>query len=304
MREHIDSFLNYLTAEKGYSENTTMAYRNDLSSLADFASSELGKKNIEISWANFNREAMLAYLLDLKERGYVATTVARKVAAARSFFNFLVAEGIIKTDPTENMSSPSVGKALPKPIPIDQVRLLLAQPAKLSTAEAKRDRAMLELLYASGLRISELVALNLGDVNTEGEYFVRCLGKGRKERLVPIYEQIAMTVKKYTEEDRPRLTHGKKTDALFLNARGERLTRQGFWQKLKEYAKSAGLGDRISPHTLRHSFATHMLSGGADLRSVQELLGHANVSTTQVYTHLTTEHVRRSYDKSHPRAND
>ena len=304
MREHVESFLNYLTVEKGYSENTTMAYRNDLNGLTDFASRELGKNNAEVSWSGFGREAMLGYLLDLKERGYVATTIARKVAAARSFFNFLVAEEIIRTDPTENMSSPSVGKALPKPIPIDQVRLLLEQPAKLATAEAKRDRAMLELLYASGLRISELVALNIGDVNTDGEYFVRCFGKGKKERLVPLYEQIAMTIKKYVEEDRPRLAHGKKNNALFLNARGERLTRQGFWQKLKEYAKSAGLGDQISPHTLRHSFATHMLSGGADLRSVQELLGHANVSTTQVYTHLTTEHVRRSYDKSHPRAND
>jgi integrase/recombinase XerD len=302
MREHVESFLNYLTAEKGYSENTTMAYRNDLNGLADFASRELGKKKTDISWPDFNREAMLGYLLDLKERGYVPTTVARKVAAARSFFNFLVSEGTIKSDPTENMSSPSVGKALPKPIPIDQVRLLLEQPAKLSTAEAKRDRVMLELLYASGLRISELVALNIGDVNTDGEFFVRCFGKGRKERLVPIYEQIAKAVKQYIEQDRPKLARNKKSDALFLNARGERLTRQGFWQKLKEYSKSAGLGDQISPHTLRHSFATHMLSGGADLRSVQELLGHANVSTTQVYTHLTTEHVRRSYDKSHPRA--
>lgn len=303
MREHVESFLNYLTVEKGYSENTTMAYRNDLNGLTDFAFRELGKKKTDASWTDFDREAMLGYLLDLKERGYVPTTIARKVAAARSFFNFLVSEGTIKSDPTENMSSPSVGKALPKPIPIDQVRLLLEQPAKLSTTEAKRDRVMLELLYASGLRISELVALNLGDVNTDGEFFVRCFGKGRKERLVPIYEQIAKTVKRYIEEDRPKLARNKKTDALFLNARGERLTRQGFWQKLKEYSKSAGLGDQISPHTLRHSFATHMLSGGADLRSVQELLGHANVSTTQVYTHLTTEHVRRSYDKSHPRAN-
>lgn len=304
MREQVESFLNYLTAEKGYSENTVMAYRNDLNGLADFAAREMAKKNTAASWANFDRQAMLSYLLDLKDRGYVATTVARKVAAARSFFSFLMAEGIIKTDPTENMSSPSIGKALPKPIPIEQVRLLLEQPSKLSTAEARRDRAMLELLYASGVRISELVALNIGDVNTDGEYFVRCFGKGRKERLVPIYEQIAMTIKKYIEEDRPRLAHDKKTNALFLNARGERLTRQGFWQKLKEYAKSAGLDNQISPHTLRHSFATHMLSGGADLRSVQELLGHANISTTQVYTHLTTDQVRRSYDKSHPRAND
>jgi len=299
MIEPIESFLNYLAVEKGYSEHTGAAYRNDLTGLADFA-----KRQDMVSWADFSRQNMLNYLLDLKERGYVATTVARKVAAARSFFGFLVSEGTIKANPTENMSSPSVGKALPKPIPINQVRLLLEQPAKLSSSEARRDRAMLELLYASGMRISELVALNLGDVNTAGDYFVRCFGKGRKERIIPLYEQIAMTVKQYVDEDRPKLAHGKKDDALFLNARGERLTRQGFWQKLKEYAKTAGLGDRISPHTLRHSFATHMLSGGADLRSVQELLGHANISTTQVYTHLTTEHVRRDYDKSHPRAND
>jgi integrase/recombinase XerD len=297
MKEAIVNFLNYLSVEKGYSENTIAAYRNDLTGMADFA-----KKQGLSSWAGFTRQNMLGYLLDLKERGYVATTVARKVAAGRSFFNFLVAEGIIKTDPTENMSSPSVGKALPKPIPISQVRLLLEQPAKLSTAEARRDKVMLELLYASGMRISELVALNPGDVNTEGDYFVRCFGKGRKERIIPLYQQIALAVKKYVDEDRPKLAHGKSETALFLNARGERLTRQGFWQKLKEYVKSAGLNSHISPHTLRHSFATHMLSGGADLRSVQELLGHANISTTQVYTHLTTEHVRRTYDKSHPRA--
>ena len=304
MREPIDSFLNYLAVEKGYSVHTISAYRNDLNGLVDFAESEVSKQGASISWANFNRQMMLSYLLNLKERGYVATTVARKVAAARSFFGFLVAEGIIKTDPTENMSSPSVGKSLPKPIPINQVRLLLEQPAKLSTAEAKRDSTMLELLYASGMRISEMVALNLGDVNMEGNYYVRCFGKGRKERIIPLYEQIALAVKKYIEEDRLKLAHNKKEEALFLNARGERLTRQGFWQKLKEYAKSAGLDAQISPHTLRHSFATHMLSGGADLRSVQELLGHANISTTQVYTHLTTEHVRRTYDKSHPRASE
>ncbi len=304
MREHIDSFLNYLAVEKGYSDNTVAAYRNDLATLADYAEANIPKPGAAATWADFNRQNMLSFMLELKERGYVPTTIARKVAAVRSFFGFLVAEGIIKTDPTENMSSPSVGKALPKPIPINQVRLLLEQPAKLNTAEAKRDRAMLELLYASGMRISELVALNLDDINTEGEYFVRCFGKGRKERIVPIYEQIAMTVKKYIDDDRPKLAHHKKNNALFLNARGERLTRQGFWQKLKEYAKSAGLDSQISPHTLRHSFATHMLSGGADLRSVQELLGHANISTTQVYTHLTTEHVRRTYDKSHPRASD
>jgi integrase/recombinase XerD len=246
---------------------------------------------------------MLSYMLNLKERGYVDTTIARKVAAVRSFFDFLVAEGIIKTDPADNMSSPSVGKALPKPISIGQVRRLLEQPAKSSTPEAKRDRVMLELLYASGMRISELVALNVDDIDVEGGY-VRCFGKGNKERIIPIYEQAARLVKDYIEETRPRLLRNKEEQALFLNPRGDRLTRQGFWQKLKEYAKSADLGITISPHTLRHSFATHMLSGGADLRSVQELLGHANISTTQVYTHLTSEHVRQTYEKSHPRANE
>ena len=302
MREPINSFLNYLVVEKGYSDNTINAYRNDLMALADFAEKELSGQGPGTSWKQFTRQNMLSHLLFLKERGYVPTTIARKVAASRSFFGFLVAEGAIKSDPTENMSSPTVGKSLPKPIPINQVRLLLEQPAKLSTSEAKRDRAMLELLYASGMRISELVALNMGDVNMEGDYFVRCFGKGRKERIIPLYEQVVKTIKEYIDEERPKLLRSKKDNALFLNARGDRLTRQGFWQKLKEYAKTAGLDKKISPHTLRHSFATHMLNGGADLRSVQELLGHANISTTQVYTHLTTEQVRKSYDKSHPRA--
>jgi integrase/recombinase XerD len=181
------------------------------------------------------------------------------------------------------------------------VRRLLEQPAKQDTAEAKRDKAMLELLYASGMRISELVSLNLGDIDLDGG-FVRCLGKGKKERMIPIYEGAARSVKEYIDKVRPRVSRNKSETALFLNPRGERLTRQGFWQKLKEYVKSAKLSSEVSPHTLRHSFATHMLSGGADLRAVQELLGHANISTTQVYTHLTNEHVRRTYEKSHPRA--
>jgi len=301
VRDEIKSFLNYLTVEKGFSENTTAAYYNDLNQLASFAGKEATKRDLMPSWADFSRQDMLSYMLDLKERNYASTTVARKVAAARSFFGFMKAEGIIKTDPTENMSSPSVGKSLPKPISISQVQSLLDQPAKLETPEAGRDKAMLQLLYASGMRISELVSLNLEDVNTE-EGFVRCFGKGHKERLVPIHEQAAQAVKEYIEKTRPKLAHSKDEVALFLNPRGERLTRQGFWQKLKEYAKSAGLDAQISPHTLRHSFATHMLSGGADLRAVQELLGHANISTTQVYTHLTSEHVRRTYERSHPRA--
>ena len=301
MKEDIDSFLTYLTVEKGFSDNTVAAYRNDLSRLANFVEEEANKQGMTPSWANFGRQGMLSYLLELNQRSYAPTTRARKVAAARSFFKFLVAEEIIKEDPTENVKSPTVGRALPKPISVRQIRTLLEQPTKRSAPEAKRDAAMLQLLYASGMRVSELVSLNLDDVNTvDGN--VRCLGKGHKERIIPIHKQAVQAIDEYVEEARPRLVRNDKEKALFLNRRGDRLTRQGFWQILKEYAKSAGLEGEVTPHTLRHSFATHMLSGGADLRAVQELLGHANISTTQVYTHLTTEHIRRAYEQSHPRA--
>jgi len=301
LREAVNSFLNYLTVEKGFSENTVVAYRNDLYQLASFVEAEVTKRDFPTSWANFGRQEMLSYLLNLKERNYAATTVARKVAAAKSFFSFMVVEGNIKDNPTLNVTSPRVGKSLPKAISYSQAMLLLEQPAKLATPEAKRDGAILELLYASGMRVSELVSLNLGDINVD-DGDVRCFGKGHKERIIPIAHRAALTVKKYLQEARPRLAHDDAEMALFLNARGERLTRQGLWQILKGYAELAGLDKEITPHTLRHSFATHMLSGGADLRSVQELLGHANISTTQVYTHITTEHVRRIYERSHPRA--
>jgi len=301
VKEAIDSFLNYLTVEKGFSENTEVAYRNDLYQLASFVEDEAAKGGLTPSWASFGRQGMLSYLLNLKERNYAPTTVARKVAAAKSFFSFMVDEGNIKDNPAQNVGSPKVGKSLPNPISISQVRLLLEQPTKLSTTEAKRDSAMLELLYASGMRVSELVSLNLGDVDMGGGY-VRCFGKGHKERLIPIVPRAASAVEEYVKEARPHLVHNEAERALFVNRRGDRLTRQGLWQILKGYAKSADLGVQVTPHTLRHSFATHMLSGGADLRSVQEFLGHANISTTQVYTHLTTEHVRRTYEKSHPRA--
>jgi integrase/recombinase XerD len=301
VKEVIDKFLNYLAVEKGFSPNTIAAYGNDLHQLAGFVEEEAARRGTIPPWAAFDRQSMLSYLSDLKERRYAATTVARKVAAIKSFFSFLVAEGMMKDNPTRDVPSPRVGKSLPKPISISQARLLLEQTTKRSTPEAKRDRAMLELLYATGMRVSELVSLDLADIDTEGGY-VRCFGKGHKERLIPIHRQAALAVKEYLTQARPHLAYSDEEQALFLNRRGDRLTRQGLWQLLKGYAKSAELGAEITPHTLRHSFATHMLSGGADLRSVQELLGHANISTTQVYTHLTTEHIRRAYEKSHPRA--
>lgn len=301
MRAEVDSFLNYITVEKGFSANTTEAYRNDLYQMVSFVDGEASKRRLPSQWSSFDQEMMRGFLLNLKERNYASTTQARKVAAAKSFFDFLVTEGKVKEDPTQYIETPKVGRSLPKAISVSQTRRLLEQPYKLKTLEAERDRAMMELLYATGMRVTELVSLNLGDVDmTEG--FVRCYGKGRKERLIPVHQKALQTFKEYIDKTRPRLSHRPEQKAVFLNRRGERLTRQGFWQKIKEYARLAGLEMDITPHTLRHSFATHMLSGGADLRSVQELLGHANISTTQVYTHLTSDHVRRSYQKSHPRA--
>jgi len=301
VKEDIERFLTYLSLEKGFSDNTLAAYRNDLVQLVQFVEEEAANRSLTPSWDAFGRQGMLSFLLQLNERGYAATTRARKVAAAKSFFKFMVAEGNLKTNPTENVGSPNVGRSLPRPLSVPQVRRLLEQPSKRATPEAKRDGAMLELLYASGMRVSELVSLNLVDVDTE-EGSVRCFGKGNKERLIPIHRRAALAVTEYVKEARPRLARSAEEKALFLNRRGERLTRQGFWQILKGYARAAELDEEITPHTLRHSFATHMLSGGADLRSVQELLGHANISTTQVYTHLTNEHVRRTFEKSHPRA--
>jgi len=301
VKEDIDRFLTYLSVEKGFSENTQEAYRNDLSQLTTFIEENAAREGSVPSWSDFDRQAMLKYQLNLKERNYAATTMARKVAAAKSFFNFMVVEGSLRDNPTESITSPNVGRILPKPISISQVRRLLDQPTRSSTPEAKRDSAMLALLYASGMRVSEMISLNLEDVDTD-DGFVTCFGKGNKERRIPIAQRASLAVEEYKKESRPKLARGKEGKALFLNRRGDRLTRQGFWQILKGYAKAADLNKEITPHTLRHSFATHMLSGGADLRSVQELLGHANISTTQVYTHLTSEHVRRTYEKSHPRA--
>jgi integrase/recombinase XerD len=293
--------LNHLSIEKGFSDNTTAAYQNDLSQLASFVEELAIVQGYEPQWSAVDRNLLISYILNLKERNYAPATVARKVAALKSFFDFLVAEGALRSDPTENLSSPKVGKPLPKPLSRAEVEALLEEPAKLSSPEAKRDKAMLELLYAGGMRVSELVSLNLSDLNLEAG-FVRCLGKGAKERIIPIHERATQAVEEYLVEARPQLLRSKGEEALFLNRRGERLSRQGFWLILKPYAKAAGIKKEVTPHTLRHSFATHMLSGGADLRNVQELLGHANISSTQVYTHLTSEHVRQAYEKAHPRA--
>lgn len=297
MRQSLDEFLDFLAVEKGASANTIAAYKNDLQQLADF----IGSNGSD--WAALGRSSIQDFILDLKQRGYTETSVARKVAAVRSFFAFLAAEGTVPTNPTEGLSSPRVGKTLPKAITPNEVDELLEQPSRRATPEAKRDRAMLEILYATGMRVTELVSLDVENLNLDPRSpYVRCLGKGAKERTIPIHDQATEALVGYLEEARPVLVRNRNESALFLNRRGERLTRQGFWLILKGYAKSANLSADVTPHTLRHSFATHMLRGGMPLRNVQEMLGHANISTTQVYTHLDNEHMREVYERAHPRA--
>jgi len=302
MKDYIDNFLKYLVVEKGFSKNTEEAYRNDLYQLVNYVTEEAAKKGEVGAWENFTRQDMMGYMLNLKEKKYASTTLARKVAAAKSFFKYMTEENKVQQNPTDNIASLRVGRALPKPISVSQARRLLDEPAKSRTPEGKRDKAMLELLYASGMRVSELVSMNVSDVDFASGY-VRCFGKGNRERMIPIYPKASQAIEEYLKEARPLIAQNRSDEkALFLNVRGERLTRQGLWQILKGYARAANIEVDVTPHTLRHSFATHMLNGGADLRMVQELLGHANISTTQVYTHLTTDHVRRTYDRSHPRA--
>jgi len=300
MDVHIGHFLNFMSVEKGASGNTVAAYKNDLQQFDSFVTSLNGNGKTR-DWDRTERDLIVEYLLALRRKNYAEATVARKVAALKSFFQYLQAEGTIRGNPAESLESPRVGRSLPKPLSVTEVDELLEQPMKRNTPEAKRDRAMLELLYATGLRVTELVSLDIDDVNMSGPY-VRCMGKGSKERTIPIHEQAAAAVAAYLNDGRAPLVKARKELALFVNRRGERLTRQGFWLILKQYAKEANIATSVTPHTLRHSFATHMLRGGAPLRNVQELLGHANISTTQVYTQIANEHVRQVYEKAHPRA--
>ncbi len=294
MREYVQQFLDFLTVEKGFSGNTIAAYRNDLSQFCEY----LEGRN---DGASLERATILDYILHLRTRKYAGSTVARKTAALRSFCHYLAAEGQIREDPTEHLDAPRVGKPLPKAISTAEVDLLLRQTREAETPEAIRDSAMLELLYATGMRVSELVNLNVEDINLTAGY-TRCFGKGSKERVIPINSSAVGAVERYLSQSRSILVRRPDQKALFLNHRGERLTRQGFWLIIKTYARKSGIVSDITPHTLRHSFATHLLNRGADLRSVQELLGHANISTTQIYTHLDSARLRRVYDEAHPRA--
>ena len=302
MQDRIEAFLHYMSAERGSSKNTIDAYRNDLTRFAGFAV-ERASNGPVIPAASIDRPMITGYIGWLGERDYAPTTVARKVAAVKSFCGFLLDHGDLAANPTASVDSPRPPKAVPKPMTTQQIDALLRQPLTHGTPEAGRDSAMLELMYATGMRVTELVSLNLESLHLAPRPgHVRCIGKGEKERTLPVYDKALNAIERYLDDARPLLLKDRPQVALFVNRRGERLTRQGFWLILKNYASEAHIEARVTPHTLRHSFATHMLRGGASVRDVQELLGHANVSTTQVYTQLADTHLREVYEQVHPRA--
>ena len=300
MKQAVEQFLNYTTVERGLSPNTIAAYRNDLSQFVDFLQSRDSSLQGNGSWKRIGTDALTAFVLDLHERGYSDKTKTRKVASTKALFGFLLEEGVIDKNPMEDFASPGVGESLPETLSVEEVEALLSVEKAL-TPMSLRDRAMIEIMYATGVRVSELVSLDIDDVDLD-ENFVRCMGKGSKERIIPVHDEAVEAVRVYLQDGRESLVGPAAGRALFVSRKGGRLTRQALWLILKGRAQAAGIERKITPHTLRHSFATHLLIGGAQLRHVQELLGHASITTTQVYTHLTSEHVRAQYESSHPRA--
>jgi integrase/recombinase XerD len=286
-------FLEYLTVEKGLAPNTLLSYSRDLRKLLAFM-----KKN-RIAWTSAGEEVLVRFVHQESRAGLSARSMARLVSALKSFFKFSVLSGFMKSNPAARLSTPSTWLALPKTLSVDEVGALLGAPDE-KKPQGLRDRAMLEVLYGAGLRVSELVTLRREDVNL-ADGFLICRGKGGKERIVPLGRAACAAVGRYLAEVRPLFEKGA-SPLLFLTRRGKGFTRQGFWKTLREYAGQAGLAGKISPHILRHSFATHLLERGADLRAVQIMLGHSQITTTQIYTHVSRERLRRVYDRFHPRA--
>lgn len=291
--EAIDVFVDALWAEHGLSRNTLDAYRSDLVRVANWLDGQ------GLSLVDAEREHLLAYLADAVQHGRKPRTTARQLSALRRFFRYRVREGQCTRDPTAQLESPRLGRPLPKTLSEEEVERLLETP-DAEKASGLRDRAMLELLYATGLRVSELVSLRLGQLRLD-QGVVKVTGKGNKERLVPLGEEAVDRLQEYLESARGELLRGASTDALFPGNRGTAMTRQAFWHNIKRYARAAGIRSSISPHTLRHAFATHLVNHGADLRTVQMLLGHADLSTTQIYTHVARERLRQLHAEHHPR---
>jgi integrase/recombinase XerD len=290
----IEEFLHHLTVERGLSRNTVLAYGQDLRKFDRFLQRK-ARKAQQVKQGEIDE-----FLRDLGRQGLAARSVARALNALRMFYRYLQTEKMVSADPTALVRPPRTAKTLPRFLNLDEIDRLLAAPEG-RTPRGLRDAAMLEMLYATGLRVSELVSLRLRDASADSG-LVRCLGKGSKERVVPMTKAACFRLQTWLSRGRPALLNLRKSSALFLNNRGGEMTRQGFWKILKEYGDTLGLGSRLSPHVLRHSFATHLLERGADLRSVQVILGHSDISTTQKYTHVNRDRLKRVYRQTHPRA--
>ncbi len=290
----IDEFLQYLEWQRGLARNTLESYGRDLRDFSEWVKAGAAGEHLH------SGAMVLGYLDHLRREGRSTATVARRLAALRAFYAYLDQERGLAVDPTRHLQSPKLERRLPEVLTVSEVTALLALP-DLSQPTGVRDRAMLELLYATGIRVSELIALDLNDWTPEPPR-LRCRGKGGKERVIPVGREAVRMVTRYLEDGRRRLLRGRDPGVLFLNHRGARMTRQGFWKLVKKYAEQAGIRKVIGPHTLRHSFATHLLERGADLRAVQEMLGHADISTTQIYTHVSSRRLQEVYQAAHPRA--
>ena len=291
----LELFRDYLALEAGHSENTVRAYRRDLRRLGEFALSRGVRSPGDVT-----RALLRDFVYMLKDLGLSPATIRREVSAIRTYFGFLIGEGRLSADPSDRLESPQRGRRLPETLTVGEVDAILAAP-HVEEPLAWRDRAFLELAYGAGLRVSELCGLGLTDLLLS-EGLVRVFGKGGKERLVPIGRGVIGAVSTYLHTVRPSLDRGKSVGRVLLNVRGEPLSRVGAWGIVKRCARRAGITKRVTPHTLRHSFATHLLEGGADLRAVQEMLGHADLSTTQIYTHVDREYLRSVHKQFHPRA--
>jgi integrase/recombinase XerD len=294
----IAAYLDHLRVERRLSGHTLESYGRDLAALAAFA--DTSRRNLD----DLDRRALDAFVQQQRGRGQSPRSVARAVAAVRGFYRFLVLDRRLARSPAEDLQPPPAWPALPKFLSVEDVDTLLAQP-DTSTPLGLRDRALIELLYATGMRVSELVGVRDADLHLD-EHYLTCIGKGNKERLIPIGEQASAWIRRYQSGARPALvrrqkTGGRATPRLFVNARGGPLSRVGFWKILKGYGQKAGLPRMLSPHVVRHSFATHLLERGADLRAIQMMLGHADLSTTQIYTHILEARLRAVYDRFHPR---
>jgi len=297
MFDYLALFQEYLTVELGLAKNTQLAYMRDLRLLMKSLQLKADEELLQVS-----RQQLIAYLVRLKQEGRASSTVARKLASIKAFYRFLTAERYIRRNPAEVLEAASRGLHLPKVLSVQEVERLLDEP-NLGTLDGYRDKTMLELLYATGMRVSELVNVPVKNVDMKMQYVI-VMGKGSKERMLPLGRTALHYLEHYLSVVRPQLLHGKPEAAaeLFVTGWGGPMTRERFYEIIVEYGKSAGISKRVTPHMLRHSFATHLLNNGTDLRIVQELLGHADISTTQIYTHLDVERLREVYDKTHPRA--